>query len=147
MRLRAEIESGGSGVGRFGGVLCVAVSYLPGDVYSKFCAISPSASRRVSHQISSPEVAFWLEVEAGVLQYKQYLIFEQHVWLTQKKKSWMKLAASASIFSSLLMICSRSWLQCNNLKCHFIMFFLLFFFFFWKLPKIIMSAFSSSSGN
>lgn len=42
MRLRAEIESEGSGVGRFGGVLCVAVSYLPGDVYSKLRAISPS---------------------------------------------------------------------------------------------------------
>ena len=59
--------------------MCVAVSYLPGDVYSKFCAISPSASRRVSHQILSREVAVWLEVDAGVLQYKQYLIFEQHV--------------------------------------------------------------------
>lgn len=60
MRLGAEIESGG--FGRFGGVLCVAVSYLPRDIYLKFCAIFPSALRRVPHQMQSREVAVCLEV-------------------------------------------------------------------------------------
>lgn len=62
MRLGAEIESGGSGFGRFGDVLCVAVSYLPRDVYSKVCAIFPSAICHVPHQIQSQEAAVCLEV-------------------------------------------------------------------------------------
>lgn len=57
MRLRAEIKSVGFGVGRFEG----AVSYLPRDIYSKLRAIFPSARRRASHRIASPEVAVWLE--------------------------------------------------------------------------------------
>lgn len=47
----------GFGVGRFEG----AVSYLPRDIYSKLRAIFPSARRRASHRIASPEVAVWLE--------------------------------------------------------------------------------------
>lgn len=57
MRLRAEIESGGSGGGWFGGVLCVAVSYLSGDVYLKLSAIFLSASWHDFHQIECQEEA------------------------------------------------------------------------------------------
>lgn len=51
MRLGAEIESGRSRDGWFGGVLFVAVSYLSRDVYLEFPAIYPSASWPIFHQI------------------------------------------------------------------------------------------------